>query len=387
MIKRYNIDPRQQAIRDRVAEFGEKEVAPVAWDLDRRPEPQVFPKDYYRILGKAGYLGFAMPKEYGGGGYSNLEYITMIEELAFWDPTTSLMTAIPQLATFPLLVYGNAEQKQKYMPGVTSGELIPSFILTEENAGSDAANQKTTAIEDGDNYVINGKKHFIMHGDVCDFGILFCKIGAQEDAKRPKISAFLVDANTPGFKQETLLYKMGMKAATTGRIYLENVTIPKTNLLGEEGAGFRYAMHTLDGARIGVAAQALGTAQRALEESIKFANNRIAFGAPISKLQAIQWMIADMATRLEASRLMTYKAAKMQDDGERYGVEAAQCKMYVTESARFCVDRAMQIHSGYGYIGEFSVIEKLYRDQRVTEIYEGTNEIQRLIIGGAYLRK
>jgi len=385
-MKRYNIDEKQQPVRDRVQAFAEKEIVPVFQELDRRPEPQKFPRDYYKKLAAAGFIGYSMPKEYGGGGCTALEYATMIEELAYWDPATSLLTAVPQLASYPVFTFGNDEQKKKYIPGAAKGELIPAFALTEENAGSDAANQQTTAIEEGGQYVINGKKHFIMHGDVCDFAVLFCKIGAQEGDKKPKISAILVDAKTPGFRGETLKYKMGMKAATTGRIYLEKVKVPKTQLLGEEGSGFRYAMSTLDGARVGVAAQGVGIAQRALDEAVKFANNRIAFGAPISKLQAIQWMIADMATRLEAARMLTYKAAQLQDRGARFSTEAAQAKLFASEAAGFCVDRAMQIHSGYGYIGEFSIIEKLYRDQRVIEIYEGTSEIQRLIIGSTYLR-
>jgi len=385
-MKRYNVHESQQAVRDRVAKFAEKEIVPIFVELDRRPEPQVFPRDYYNKLAKAGFIGYSMPKELGGSGCTALEYATMIEELAYWDAPTSLLTAVPQLASFPLFTYGNEEQKKKYIPKAATGELIPAFALTEEEAGSDAANQKTTAIEDGDNYVINGKKHFIMHGDVCDFCVLFCKIGGQAEEKRPRISAILVDSKTPGFKGETLKYKMGMRAATTGRIYFKDVKVPKKNLLGEEGSGFKYAMNTLDGARVGVAAQGVGIAQRALDEAIKFANKRIAFGAPISKLQAIQWMIADMATQVEAARIMTYKAAQLQDRGERFSTEAAQAKLFAAEAAGFCVDRTMQIHSGYGYIGEFSIIEKLYRDQRVIEIYEGTSEIQRLIIGGSYLR-
>lgn len=385
-MKRYNIDEKQQPVRDWVQAFAEKEIVPVFQELDRRPEPQKFPRDYYKKLAAGGFIGYSMPKEYGGGGCTALEYATMIEELAYWDPATSLLTAVPQLASYPVFTFGNDEQKKRYIPGAARGELIPAFALTEENAGSDAANQQTTANEDGNQYVINGKKHFIMHGDVCDFAVLFCKIGSQEGDKKPKISAILVDAKTLGFRGETLKYKMGMKAATTGRIYLENVKVPKTQLLGEEGSGFRYAMSTLDGARVGVAAQGVGIAQRALDEAVKFANNRIAFGAPISKLQAIQWMIADMATHLEAARMLTYKAAQLQDRGARFSTEAAQAKLFASEAAGFCVDRAMQIHSGYGYIGEFSIIEKLYRDQRVIEIYEGTSEIQRLIIGSTYLR-
>jgi butyryl-CoA dehydrogenase len=378
----YNIDEKQQPIRDQIKEFAEKEVLPVCEELDRREESFSF--EHYQKLAKAGYVGYAMPKEYGGGGRSNLEYITMMEEMTYWDPGTGLMTAIPQLATYPLITFGNEEQKKKFVPKVTSGEMIPSFVLTERNAGSDASNQSTIAVPDGDHYIVNGEKIFIMHGDVCNLATLFCKFA--EDEGRSRISAFLVETDTPGWSSRTLKHKMGMRAATTGLINIENVKIPKENLLGDKGRGFIIAMNTLDGARIGVAAQGVGISQRALDESIKYAKNRVAFGAPISKLQAIQLMIADMSTRTEAARMMTYKAAMVQDSGERYTIEAAQAKMYATEVARFCVDRAMQIHSGYGYIGEFSIIEKLYRDQRVTEIYEGTNEIQRLVIANGLLR-
>jgi butyryl-CoA dehydrogenase len=250
-------------------------------------------------------------------------------------------------------------------------------VLTEPEAGSDAANQKTLAEETDDGFVINGEKIFIMHGDVADIGVVFCKV-----KDKPKLSAIVVETDQPGWQARTLKNKMGMRAATTGGVILKDVKAPKENLLGEFGKGFRYAMTTLDSARIGVAAQGVGVAQRALDESVAYAKKRHAFGAPIAKLQAIQWMIADMSTRLEAARGLCYKAAQMQDRGERYSLEAAQAKLFCSETAGFCVDRAMQIHAGYGYIGEFSVIEKLYRDQRVLEIYEGTSEVQRLVIAG-----
>jgi len=378
----YNVDERQQAVRDRVKEFAEKEIVPVYQKLDRKEE--AFPREYYQKLADAGLVGFAMPKEYGGGGFNNLEYVTLVEELCYWDAPTGLLAAVPELATYPIIAFGTEEQKKKYVPKCATGEIVPAFVLTERNAGSDAANQKTTAIIDGDHFVINGEKIFIMHGDAADLAVLFCRIGEGEG--RPKVSAILVETDTPGWTGFTLKHKMGMRAATTGRIELKDVRVPVTQQLGETGKGFKYAMNTLDGARIGVAAQGVGMAQRALDESIKYAKERMAFGSPIAKLQAIQWMIAEMSTQLEAARLMTYKAAQMQDRGERFSFEAAQAKMHATEVARFCVDRAMQIHAGYGYIGEFSMIEKLYRDQRVTEIYEGTNEVQRLVIAGNLLR-
>jgi len=379
---KYNVGETQQAIRDQVKEFAEKNIVPVASELDRRPEQ--FPRDYYNKLAGAGFIGWAIPKEYGGGGHTNLEYITLIEELAYWDAPTSLLTAVPQLAVWPIVHFATDEQKKKYLPAMVNGGKIPAFALTEREAGSDAANQQTVAMIEGDEFIINGEKIYIMHGDVADYTVLFCRIGEAGEG-RPKVSAIICDTG-PGWEGITLMHKMGMRAATTGRIEIKDYHCPASNQLGETGKGFRYAMATLDGARIGVAAQGIGLAQRALDESIKHAKTRIAFGAPIAKLQAIQWMIADMSTQLEAARCLAYKAAVLQDAGERFSLEAAHAKLFATETANFCVDRAMQIHAGSGYIGEFGIVEKLYRDQRVTEIYEGTSEVQRLVIAGNLLR-
>jgi len=373
-----NIDPRQQAVRDEVKAFAEKEMHPMTRELDQMPEPRKFPTELYRKIGAAGFIGYAMPKEYGGSGKSHLEYITLIEELCYHDAAIGLLCAVGELATHPIIHFGSDEQKKKYVPDCASGKRIPAFVLTEPEAGSDAANQKTVAVETDDSYVINGEKIFIMHGDAADLGVVFCKV-----QDKPKMSAFIVDdCSQAGWKARTLKQKMGMRAATTGGIHLTDVKVPKDALLGEIGRGFRYAMTTLDSARIGVAAQGVGVAQRALDESVAYAKKRIAFGQPIAKLQAIQWMIADMATRVAAARHLCYHAAQMQDRGEKFSLEASMAKLYGSETANFCVDRAMQIHGGYGYIGEFSHIEKIYRDQRVLEIYEGTSEVQRLVIAG-----
>lgn len=389
---RYNVDERQQAIRDRVAIFAKKHIEPISKDLDHRDDPDRFGMDIFKSLGKEGFIGLNMPKEYGGSGVSAIEYTTLIEELCYYDPAVCLLNAVAELATYPIYTFGNDAQKKKYVPRCATGEWISAFALTEPDAGSDAVNQKTTAVPDGNDYVINGEKIFIMHGDVADIIVLFLKIedGTEEKASR-KISALIVDTKkngklVPGLKVQTLKKKMGMRAATTGRLWFENLRVPKENLLGEVGKGFRIAMNTLDGARVGVAAQGLGVAQRALDESIDYAKKRICFGSPIGKFQAIQWMIADMATQVEAARLLTYKAAQLQEKGEKFTIEASQAKLYCSEAAKFCVDRAMQIHAGYGYIGEFSMIEKLYRDQRIMEIYEGTSEVQRMVIAGSYLR-
>jgi butyryl-CoA dehydrogenase len=378
----YNIVESQQKVREMAREFGQKEIAPVAAKLDRREEE--FPLDLFKKMAKAGFMAYPMAKEYGGLGKSKIEYVTLIEEISWFDAPSALIMAVDNLASYPIETFGSEEQKKKYLPKMASGEIIGAFGLTEPNAGSDAANQQTTAKVDGDFFVINGEKIFIMHGDVADLVVLFCKI--VEDGEKDKVSAILLEKGTPGFSSEKLKFKMGMRTATTGRLKLENAKVPRSNLLGEAGKGFKMALKTLDGARIGVAAQALGLIQRAFDESVKYAKTREQFGAPIAKLQAIQWMIADMSTRLEAARLLTYKAAMMEDKGERVTLAAAQAKLFASETANFCVNKAMQIHGGYGYIGEFSEIEKLYRDQRVTEIYEGTSEVQRLVIAASYLR-
>lgn len=373
----FNVDPKQQAIRDEVREFALEHMVPVSEYWDRLPEPRPFPHDLYRKMGKAGFIGLAMPTEYSGRGLSHLEYITLTEELCYWDAALGLLTNVGELAIYPIVNFGSEELKRRFAEDCITGRRTVAFVLTEPQAGSDAANQATVAVERGDHYVVNGEKIFIMHGDIAEVAVLFCRIEGK-----PKLSAFVVETDQPGWKKRLLQHKMGMRAATTGGIVLEDVIVPKENLVGEFGRGFRYALATLDSARIGVAAQGVGLAQRALDEAVSYAKRRQAFGQPIAKLQAIQWMIADMSVRLEAARCLTYKAAMLQDAGKAFSLEAAQAKLFATEIARFCVDRAMQIHGGYGYIGEFSPIEKMYRDQRVLEIYEGTSEVQRLVISG-----
>ncbi len=384
-MNRFDVDDRQPAVREMVRQFAEKEIVPIAAKLDRLPEPIQFPTEYYRKLAKAGFIGYRLPKELGGQGKSAIEYCTLAEELTYWDPPTCLLAAVAVLATEPICNFASEDLKKKYVPKIIAGEIIPAFALTEPNAGSDASNQSTEAkLVDG-HWIINGEKIFIMHGDVADLFVIFGKV--NEPGVRHKISAWLVEDNgNCGISKETLQYKMGMRAATTGRLWLKDVKVPQTHFLGEMDKGFRYAMATLDSARIGVAAQGLGIAERALDESIKWAKSRIVFGEPLASKQAIQWMIADMQTRIEAARGLVYRSAIQQDKGAKFGIDASMAKLFCSETANFCVDRAMQIHGGYGYIGEFSVIEKLYRDQRITEIYEGTSEIQRLVIASSVLR-
>lgn len=382
----YTVDPDQEEIRAFAHGYCQEHVAPVAAELDRRPEPQAFPFEYFRKLAASGIVGYPFAREYGGSGGSALLYNSMMEVVTYYDPATALLAAVSELAVHPIAHFGTDEQKRKYIPKAATGESIPAFALTEPEAGSDASNQITVAKVDGDHFVISGEKTFIMHGDVADVIVLFCKID-DGSGRSDRISTIIVDdTKQPGLTRKTLEYKMGMRAATTGRIWMKDVRVPRANLLGEQGKGFRYAMMTLDSARVGVAAQGVGLAWRAMDEAVRWAKKRHAFGQPIAKLQAIQWMVADMSCRLEAARGLMYKASQMQDKGEKFSLQAAQAKLFATEAANFCIDRAMQIHAGYGYIGEFSPIEKLYRDQRILEIYEGTSEIQRLVIAGTLLR-
>jgi len=378
----YNLVESQQKVRDLAKEFGEKEILPIARELDRgAPE---FPMELFKKMAAKGFVAFPVSEQYGGLGRSKLDYVALIEEIAWFDASAAIIMAVSNLASYPIEKFGSEEQKRKYLPKMCSGEFVGAFALTEPNAGSDAGNQQTTAKEEDDYYIINGEKIFIQHGNIADLIVLICKI--VKEGEKDKVSALLLEAPVEGLTRETLKQKMGLRAATTGRLKLENIKVPKSQLLGEPGKGFRIALATLDSARIGVAAQSVGIAQKAFDESVKYAKTREQFGAPIAKLQAIQWMIADMSTKLEAARLLTYKAASLEDKGERFTKDAAQAKLFASEASNFCVNKAMQIHGGYGYIGEFSDIEKLYRDQRITEIYEGTSEIQRLVISASYLR-
>ncbi len=344
----WNWDPGQEQIRAQARAFAKEHVDPVSQELDRRPP--AFPEEIFKAMGKAGFLGFPSAKEYGGGGQNKLLYATLIEEMSYADAAIGIVMAVQVLASYPLEKFGTEEQKQKYLPKMNSGEIHGAFALTEPTAGSDAANQHTTAVADGDHYVVNGEKIFISSGNVADVVVVLCRISQKgEDPMKGKVSALIFDnAKDPGYKAEILKYKMGIRASTTARLFFKDVRIPKANILGEVGKGFRIAMTTLDGARVGVASQSVGICQRALDTAIAYAKTREQFGAPIAKLQAIQWMIADMSCKTEAARLLTYKAARKEAAGEPMGLEAAQAKLFASEAARFCVDRCMQVHAGYG---------------------------------------
>ncbi len=375
------LNDQQKMIKKMVQEFAEKEIGPVAADLDKTGE---YPTKILEKMAKLGLLGIIIPTEHGGAGLDVISYVTVIEEISKKCASTGVITSVHNsLVAYPIMKYGTEEQKKKYLPILAKGEKIGAFAGTEPNAGSDLGAMQTKAELKGDKYVINGDKTFITSGDKAGIFIVFAVTNKEAGAKG--ISAFIVESNTPGFKVGSLFDKMGINANHVTELIFENMKVPKENLLGKEGEGFKIALSTLDGGRIGIAAQAVGIAQAALDESIEYSMQRQQFGRPIAKFQAIQWMIADMATRIEAARYLVLNAAYQKDKGERFSKEAAMAKLFASETAMECVIKGLQIHGGYGYTKEYT-IERLFRDAKITEIYEGTSEVQRMVIAGSLLR-
>lgn len=375
------LNEQQKMIQKMVREFAEKEIAPVAADLDKTGE---YPTKILQKMAKLGLLGIIIPTEYGGAGLDVISYATVIEEISKECASTGVITSVHNsLVAYPIMKYGNDEQKKKYLPILAKGEKIGAFAGTEPNAGSDLGAMQTKAELKGNNYIINGDKTFITSGDKAGIFIVFAVTDKEAGSKG--ISAFIVESSTPGFKVGSLFDKMGINANHVTELIFENMKVPKENLLGKEGDGFKIALSTLDGGRIGIAAQAVGIAQAALDESVEYSMQRQQFGRPIAKFQAIQWMIADMATRIEAARYLLYNAAFTKDKGKRFSKEAAMAKLFASETAMDCVIKAVQIHGGYGYTKEYKV-ERLFRDAKITEIYEGTSEVQKMVIAGSLLR-
>jgi len=377
----FNLTEEHNLIRANVREFCQKYVEPVAEITDSEPR---FPADTIKKLAEQDLLGIPYPQEYGGAGSDYLSYIIVIEELSRACATTGFtLECHTSLASYPLYKFGTEEQKKKYLVPLCKGEMLGSFALTEPGAGTDAAAGSTTAVLEGNEYVLNGSKIFISNAPVAGVIIVFAMTDKSKGTKG--ISAFIVPAGTPGLEIGKHLNKMGIRGSLTAEVFLKDCRIPKENLLGDEGQGFRIAMMTLDGGRIGIAAQALGIAQAALDESIKYSKDRVQFGKPIATFQAIQWMVANMATEVEASRFLTYHAAWCYDQGAPYSKEAAMAKLFASETASRQTDRAVQIHGGIGYI-KGTKVERLYRDAKITEIYEGTSEVMRMVIAGNMLR-
>ncbi|HOV78520.1 MAG TPA: acyl-CoA dehydrogenase [Bacillota bacterium] len=377
----FKLTEEQQLIRASVREFCQQYVEPVADKIDREA---CFPSDVVRKLAEQEWMGIPYPEEYGGAGSDYLTYTIVVEELSRVCATTGFtLECHTSLASYPLYKFGTEEQKQKYLVPLCRGEMLGAFALTEPGAGTDAGAASTTAVLDGDEYVLNGTKMFISNAPVAGVFIVFAMTDKSKGTKG--LSAFIVPAGTPGLKTGEHLNKMGIRGSLTSEVVFKDCRIPGENLLGQEGQGFRIAMMTLDGGRIGIAAQALGIAQAALDESIRYSRERVQFGKPISSFQAIQWMLADMATSVEAARFLTYHAAWCYDQGLPYSKEAAMAKLFASETAARQTNRAVQIHGGIGYIKGHKV-ERLYRDAKITEIYEGTSEVMRMVISGSLLR-
>ncbi len=377
----FKLTEEQQLIRQSVREFCDKYVAPIAEETDREAK---FPAETIKRLAEQDWMGIPYPVEYGGAGSDTLSYIIVLEELSRACASTGFtLECHTSLACYPIFKFGTEEQKQKYLIPLCKGEMLGSFALTEPGAGTDAAAGTTTAVLDGNEWVLNGSKIFISNSPVAGVIVIFAMTDKTKGTRG--ISAFLVPAGTPGLKVGRHLDKMGIRGSLTAEVLMQDCRIPKENLLGQEGQGFKIAMMTLDGGRIGIAAQALGIAQAALDESIKYSKERVQFGKPISNLQAIQWMIANMATEIDASRFLTYHAAWCCDQGKPYSKEAAMAKLFASETAARQTNRAVQVHGGIGFI-KGTKVEQLYRDAKITEIYEGTSEVMRMVISSNVLR-
>ena len=375
------LNDQQKMIQKMVREFAEKEVGPIASELDKKEE---YPHKTLEKMAKLGLLGIIIPTEYGGAGLDTISYSIVVEEISRKCASTGVVTSVHNsLTSWPIMKYGTDEQKKKYLPILAKGEKIGAFAGTEPNAGTDLGAMKTTAVLKGDKYIINGDKTFITSGS--EAGIIIVFAVTDKNAGSKGISAFIVENTFKGYKIGSIFEKLGINASKTSELIFENMEVPKENLLGNEGEGYKIALSTLDVGRIGIAAQAVGIAQAALDESIEYSKQRQQFNRPISQFQAIQWMIADMATRIEASRFLVYHAAYQKDLGGRISKEAAMAKLFASETAVESAIKAVQIHGGYGYTKEYTV-ERLFRDSKITEIYEGTSEVQRMVIAGSLLK-
>ena len=381
----FTLRKEHEMARTLFREFAEKEVKPLAQEVD---ETEEFPRETAKKMAKNGFLGIPVPKEYGGQGCDPLTYVMCVEELSKVCGTTGvIVSAHTSLCCDPIMTFGTEEQKAKYLVPLAKGEKLGAFGLTEPGAGTDAQGQQTKAVADGDDYIINGSKIFITNGKEADVYVIFAVTGTIEKRGRKikEITSFIVEKGTPGFTFGTKEKKMGIRGSSTYELIFTDCRVPKENMLGKLGQGFKIAMHTLDGGRIGIAAQALGIAEGALERTIAYTKERKQFGKPIAALQNTQFQLADMATKVEAAQLLVYKAAMAKATKKEYGFEAAQAKLYAAEVAMEVTTKAVQLHGGYGYTREYDV-ERMMRDAKITEIYEGTSEVQRMVISAALLK-
>jgi Acyl-CoA dehydrogenases len=378
----FELSEEQQMVRASVREFAQAEIAPRAREYD---ENEKFPAEQIAGLAELGLLGMIIPEEYGGAGFDSVSYALALEEIARADASVAVIVSVTNsVCCYPILKFGTEEQKRKYLEPLAKGEKLGAFCLSEPHAGSDATNLKTRAVENGDVFIINGTKSWVTNGGFADTHIVMAVTG--EGDGRKEISAFIVEKETEGLQVSSVEHKLGQRASQTTELSFTDVAVPKENLLGKRGEGMKVAFGSLDNGRIGIAALSVGIAQAAFDEALRYAKDRVAFGKPIAEHQAIQTKLADMATGIEAARLLTLRAAAMKDaDHKQTGIYASMAKLFASETANKVCAEAIQIHGGNGYSRHYNV-EKYYRDARITTIYEGTSEIQRIVISRGILK-
>jgi butyryl-CoA dehydrogenase len=376
------LSEEQKLLRDSVRRFAEEVVRPRAKEIDESGE---FPRAFFDQAGELGLAGVTVPEAYGGGGMDAVSYCLVIEEVSRVCATSGVILSVNNsLVCDPLLKFGSEEQKQEFLAPLAAGRKLGCFALTEPGAGSDPAALRTTARRDGGDYVLNGNKVFITNGTDADLALVFASVDLEQ--KHRGITAFIVAADSPGYSHGSHEFKLGVNASGTTELAFSDLRVPARQRLGEEGEGFKIAMATLDGGRIGIAAQAVGIAQGAFEEALAYSQQRQQFGQPLASFQAIQFYLADMSTDLDAARLLAWKAAWTKENRKRYTLEASQAKLFASEMAQRVTNHALQIHGGYGYTKEYNV-ERYFRDARITEIYEGTSEIQKMVISDWILNR
>ena len=373
----FNLSEEHIQLQQTFREFAENEVKPLAKELD---ETERFPTETVQKMAEMGMMGLPIPEELGGSGVDQLGYVLAVEELSKVCATTGIiLSAHTSLCCWPIMTFGTEEQKEKYLKPLASGQKLGAFALTEPSAGTDASMQKSTAVLDGDHYILSGNKVFITNAGAADVFIVFAMTDKEQGTRG--ITAFILERDMPGFTMGKPENKMGLRASSTCELVFDNVRVPVENRLGAEGKGFKIAMATLDGGRIGVGAQAVGIAQGAIDEAVKFTKERIQFGRRISQVQNTQFTLADMQTRTDAARMLVWRAAAAEQEGQPYTHLAAMAKLFASETASYVTNRAVQLCGGYGYTKDYPV-ERMMRDAKVTEIYEGTSEVQRMVISG-----
>jgi alkylation response protein AidB-like acyl-CoA dehydrogenase len=378
----FELSETHKMIRETARQFATDELASSS---DERDEKEIFPTEEIKKLGELGFMGMMVPEEYGGAGLDSISYAIAMEEISRVDASCGVIMSVNNsLVCYGLNKYGTEDQKKKFLVPLAQGKKLGAFALSEPEAGSDATNQHTTAVKDGDHYVLNGIKNWITNGTTADYTIVMAQTDPSKGSKG--ISAFIVEKGMHGFTYGKKERKLGIRSSDTVSLLFENVRVPVGNMIGEEGFGFKFAMVTLEGGRIGIAAQALGIAQASLDAAVQYSKQRKAFDQPIANLQAIQFKLADMATEIEAARMLVYQSAAMKDAGLQYGKQAAMAKLFASKVAVKAALEAIQIHGGYGYVREYKV-ERYLRDAKITEIYEGTSEIQRIVISRALLKE